>query len=79
MQFSPSLYQSQPAPQQISERERQRLVTMALNLTAETKLAPGEQELHLLQEFTRGSLTIDQVLALLETQEDRQAARCYHA
>jgi hypothetical protein len=70
MQFSSSLYWSQQVPQQVSYRERQRLVTMALNLTAETRLAPSEQERHLLQEFTRGTLTIDEVLALLEAQEN---------
>jgi hypothetical protein len=70
MQFSSSLYWNQQAPPQVSERERQRLVTMALNLTADTSLAPGEQERHLLQEFTRGTLTIDEVLALLEAPEN---------
>jgi hypothetical protein len=69
MQSSQSLYWSQLAPQQVSERDRQRLVTMALNLTVDTDLAPGEQELQLLNEFTRGTLTIDQVLAYLEGQE----------
>lgn len=43
---------------------------MALNLTADTELAPGEQERHLLQEFMRGTLTIDAVLALLEAPEN---------
>jgi hypothetical protein len=79
MQFSSSLYWSQQVLQQVSERNRQRLVTMALNLTADTRLAPGEQERQLLTEFTQGSLTIDEVLALLEAQENAQAARCCHA
>jgi hypothetical protein len=69
MQPSYSTYYSQQAPQQVSERDRQRLVTMALNLTADTDLAPSEQERQLLNEFTRGALTIDQVLAYLEQQE----------
>lgn len=64
MQSSPSLYWSQL----VSERNRQRLVTMALNLTADTDLAPGEQERQLLDEFARGTLTIDEVLTLLEAQ-----------
>jgi hypothetical protein len=70
MQSSSSLYWSQQAPPQVSARNRQRLVTMALNLTADTGLAPGEQERQLLQEFTRSTLTIDEVLAFLEASEN---------
>jgi hypothetical protein len=39
---------------------------MALNLTADTRLAPGEQERQLLTAFTQGT----EVLALLETKEN---------
>jgi hypothetical protein len=70
MHSSSSLYWSQQAPQQVSERHRQQLVTMALNLTADTGLAPGAQERHLLNEFMRGTLTIDEVLTFLEAQEN---------
>ena len=47
---------------------RQRLVTTVLNLTRDTALAPTPSEVHLLEQFVRGNLTLDQVLACLEEQ-----------
>ncbi|HEX8424694.1 hypothetical protein [Hymenobacter sp.] len=45
---------------------RQRLVMTALNLTRDTALAPIPSELHLLEQFVRGNLTLDQIVACLE-------------
>jgi len=44
---------------------RQRLLTMAVNLTRDTPLAPSPQEQRLLTLFVQGTLTLDQVLEQL--------------
>jgi hypothetical protein len=56
-------------PVNAPKQRRQQLVTLALNLTADTILAPQAYERILLDQFMEGDLTIDQVLALLERQE----------
>ncbi len=52
-----------------TEAGRRRLVDGAVNLTLHTRLAPPPYERMLLDQFVRGTLTIDQVLALLDAQE----------
>jgi hypothetical protein len=52
-----------------TEADRQRLVNSALSLTQDTTLAPTPYERQLLDLFVQGHLTIDHVLACLETQE----------
>ena len=49
-----------------SEANRQRLVANMLNLTQSTPLAPSSYEMMLLDQFVRGQLSIDRVVALLE-------------
>jgi hypothetical protein len=51
-----------------TEQDRQRLVNFALGLTQNTDLSPTPYERHLLNLFVQGHLTIDHVLACLETQ-----------
>jgi hypothetical protein len=45
--------------------KRRQVVRGAILLTQNTPLAPSLPERHLLAQFVRGSLTIDQVLALV--------------
>jgi len=52
-----------------TESGRQRLVTVALNLTRGTALAPEAYEQMLLDQFVRGVLTLDEVLTRLNEQE----------
>lgn len=52
-----------------TKQGRRQLVTMALNLTADTALSPKEYERRLLDQFIQGELTIDQILSLLKAQE----------
>jgi hypothetical protein len=49
-----------------TEQGRRRAVTVALTLTENTHLAPKHYERMLLEQFVRGELTIDQVVAKLE-------------
>jgi len=49
-----------------TEPGRQRLVTVALNITQGTALAPEAYERMLLDQFVRGVLTLDEVLARLD-------------
>jgi hypothetical protein len=69
--MKPSL--SQYLHQQISsldtEHGRQRLVTIALNIAHGTALMPKAYERMLLDQFVRGNLTLDEVIARLEGQE----------
>ncbi|MVN77040.1 hypothetical protein GO988_11955 [Hymenobacter sp. HMF4947] len=53
-----------------TEQARQRMVTAALEFTQPTALAATAYERWLLDQFVRGALTIDEVLAHLE---DNQA------
>ncbi len=52
-----------------TEAGRRRVVDGALNLTRGTPLAPPPYERMLLDQFVRGNLTIDQVLAHLAAQQ----------
>lgn len=52
-----------------TEPGRQRLVTAALDLAQGTALAPKPYERMLLDQFVRGNLTLDDVLAHLDAQE----------
>lgn len=52
-----------------TERGRQWLVTAALNIVDGTSLAPKQYEKMLLDQFVLGDLTIDQVIARLDSQE----------
>ena len=49
-----------------TEQGRRRLVAAALNLTQNTPLQPREYERMLLDQFVRGTLTLDQVISLLD-------------
>ena len=60
---SPSLVDP---PTLSTEAVRQQAVRFALRLTEGTLLAPANYERMLLEQFVRGDLTIDQVLARLE-------------
>jgi hypothetical protein len=51
-----------------TKEDRQRLVNFALGLTQNTSLAPTPYERQLLDLFVQGHMTIDHVLACLETQ-----------
>jgi hypothetical protein len=46
---------------------RQRLLNAALNIARNTPLDPQDAERALLQQFVHGTLTLDEVLARLET------------
>ena len=50
-----------------TEQGRQRLVTAALKLTENTALAPKDYERTLLEQFVRGEMTIDEVIARLDS------------
>jgi hypothetical protein len=54
-----------------TQQYRRRIVTMALNLTQDTALSASDYERLLLDQFTEGTLTIDQVVELLERQEQK--------
>jgi hypothetical protein len=56
-----------------TEVGRQRLVTTALKLTENTAIAPKLYERSLLEKFVAGTLTIDEVIALLEGQQGQGA------
>jgi hypothetical protein len=58
------MYSKRPA----TKEDRQRLVNFALGLTQDTSLAPTVYERQLLDLFVQGYLSIDHVLACLETQ-----------
>lgn len=51
----------------LTEAQRRRAVAWVLALTANTALAPGRYERQLLDRYQQGELSIDEVLALLET------------
>ena len=61
----------QPSSPLGTEKSRRRLVAAALNLTQGTPLAPNQYEQMLLDQFIRGTLTLDQVLTLLESVSHR--------
>ena len=52
-----------------TEHSRRRAVTLTLKLTENTPLAPKHYERMLLDQFIRGELTIDEVVARLESRE----------
>ena len=52
-----------------TEHGRQRLVTVALRVAEGTRLMPKQYERMLLDQFVRGNLTLDEVVARLEVQE----------
>ncbi len=70
MNPSPSLLLNQQASLLDTEHGRQRLVTAALNIVHGTRLMPQEYERMLLDQFVRGNLTLDEVIARLDVQED---------
>ena len=65
--FSSSLHS--PASLLDTEHGRQRLVTAALRIAEGTRLMPKQYERMLLDQFVRGNLTLDEVVARLEVQE----------
>jgi len=69
MKPSLSLHLSQKEALLDTVHGRQRLVTAALHLVEGTRLMPKQYERMLLDQFVRGNLTIDQVIARLEVQE----------
>ncbi|SMB81467.1 hypothetical protein SAMN00120144_4300 [Hymenobacter roseosalivarius DSM 11622] len=52
-----------------TEHGRQRLVTAALRMAQGGHLMPKAYERMLLDQFVRGTLTLDEVIACLEAQE----------
>lgn len=52
-----------------NEHGRQRLVTVALNIAQGTALMPKPYERQLLDQFVRGVLTLDEMIAYLDAQE----------
>lgn len=52
-----------------ARESRAKVVTAALALTQDTAIAPGPYELQLLEKYVLGTLTIEEVLALLEKEE----------
>lgn len=68
MKSSLSLHLSQKEALLDTVHSRQRLVTAALQLVEGTRLMPKQYERMLLDQFVRGNLTIDQVIARLEVQ-----------
>ncbi|UOQ74109.1 BLUF domain-containing protein [Hymenobacter cellulosilyticus] len=50
-----------------TEAQRQRAVAWAVSMTTNTSLAPRRYERHLLENYQRGHLTLDEVLHLLDT------------
>jgi hypothetical protein len=55
-----------------TEQGRRRAVRFALTITRDTPLAPRLHEQRLLDQFVRGELSIDEVLANLEAASDSQ-------
>ena len=53
---------------------RSRIVAWGLAMTENTRIAPGEHERELLAAFVEGELTLDEVLAQLELEEQAQTA-----
>lgn len=51
-----------------SEAHRRRAIAWAIALTADTPLAPQQYEQELLEAYAQGQLTLDQVLAKLDSQ-----------
>jgi hypothetical protein len=49
-----------------NEQERREVVAAALSWTKTTAITPSDYEKHLLQQYIQGTLTIDQVIELLE-------------
>ncbi|RZJ92669.1 MAG: hypothetical protein EOO60_06950 [Hymenobacter sp.] len=62
------LYKSKPMQEPESEAQRRRAIAWAIALTADTPLAPQQYEQELLEAYAQGQLTLDQVLAKLESQ-----------
>ncbi|AMR25453.1 hypothetical protein A0257_22435 (plasmid) [Hymenobacter psoromatis] len=69
MKPSLSLHLNQQCSWPNTEHGRKRLVTVALNITQGTRLMPKPYEQMLLDQFVRGNLTLDEVLAHLDAQE----------
>lgn len=57
-----------------NEQERRGMVAAALSWTKTTTITPSLYEKRLLQQYIEGSLTIDQVIRLLE--ENNEKERC---
>jgi hypothetical protein len=60
-----------PTVASTTQQYRQRVVTMALNLTQDTALSAGKYERLLLDQFAQGTLTIDQVVDLVGRQKQQ--------
>lgn len=57
-----------------SQEKRVKVVAAALKLTENTAIAPSQYELHLLEQYVSGALTIDEVIALLAEHERLSSA-----
>lgn len=69
MKSSVSFHLNQQASWLNTEHGRQRLVTVALNIAHGTPLMPKAYERMLLDQFVRGNLTLEEVIARLDAQE----------
>ncbi len=58
-----------------NQQTRSRAVTWALEITENTSLAPSPYERHLLDEYVRGTLSIDEVIELLEDPSQSQGTQ----
>lgn len=63
-----------PPPRLTAELDRKKLVTLVLNLTQGTVLAPRPKEKLLLEKYGRGEFTLDQMLARLPAPEFERPA-----
>ncbi len=70
MNPAPSLPLNQQASLLDTAHGRQRLVTAALNIVHGTRLMPQAYERLLLDQFVRGNVTLYEVIARLDAQED---------
>jgi hypothetical protein len=57
-----------------NEQERREVVAAALSWTKTTAITPSMYEKHLLERYIEGSLTIDQVIELLEENSEKQGS-----
>lgn len=69
MNYSYPTHQSLQASSLITEQSRQRLITAILSSNGSTTLFPEPHQQQLLEQFTRGRLTIDEVVYYLEVKQ----------